>query len=62
MNRAVMNPQAMNAAMFGMIMPLRNVPNLWTATRAPPGRFVSGDVVVMHGASLVVTTRRCRPW
>ena len=42
MNSAVMNPQAMNAAMFGMIMPLRNVPNLWTATRAPPGRFVVG--------------------
>ena len=28
MKNAVMNPHAMNAAMFGMIMPDRNVPNL----------------------------------
>jgi hypothetical protein len=34
MKRAVMSPQAMNAAMFGMTMPDRNVPNLWTWTRA----------------------------
>ena len=27
MNSAVMKPHAMNAAMFGMIMPDRNVPN-----------------------------------
>src|SRR4030095_4660363 len=27
------NPQAMNAAMFGMIMPDKNVPNFCTATR-----------------------------
>jgi hypothetical protein len=25
----------MNAAMFGMIIPERNVPNFWTAIRAP---------------------------
>ena len=31
MKNAVMNPQAMNAAMFGMIIPDRNVPNFWTA-------------------------------
>ena len=36
MKNAVMKPQAMNAAMFGMIMPDRNVPNFCTATRAPP--------------------------
>jgi hypothetical protein len=40
-------PQAMKAAMFGRIMLDRNVPNFWTATRAPPGRFVAGDVVVI---------------
>ena len=33
MNNAVINPQAMNAAMFGMIIPDRNVPNFCTATR-----------------------------
>src|SRR4051812_38512471 len=48
MNMAVMSPQAMNAAMLGMIMPDRNVPNLWTATRAPPPRgVVVSDVVVI---------------
>jgi hypothetical protein len=31
-----MKPQAMNAAMFGMTMPDKNVPNFCTATRAPP--------------------------
>ena len=36
MKKAVMNPQAMNAAMFGMIIPDRNVPNFWTAIRVPP--------------------------
>ena len=52
----------MNAAMFGMIMPDRNVPNLWTATRAPPGRFVSGDVVVIV-VPLSWSRRGCRaPW
>src|SRR4029450_4496920 len=34
MKNAVMNPQAMNAAMLGMIMPDRKVPNFCTATRA----------------------------
>jgi hypothetical protein len=33
MNNAVMKPHAMNAAMFGMIIPDRNVPNFCTATR-----------------------------
>src|SRR5690606_6671302 len=46
MNRAVMRPQAMNAAMFGMIMPLRKVPNRCTPTRAPP-RVRGCDSVVM---------------
>ena len=36
MKNAVMNPQAMKAAMLGMIMPDRKVPNFCTATRAPP--------------------------
>ena len=36
MKKAVMRPHAMKAAMFGMIMPERKVPNFWTATRAPP--------------------------
>src|SRR3954470_12829950 len=35
MNSAVMKPQAMNAAMFGMIIPDRNVPNFCTAILAP---------------------------
>src|SRR5690606_3084392 len=48
MNIAVTRPQAMNAAMLGMIMPERKVPNLWTATRAPPPlEVVACDVVVM---------------
>ena len=33
MNNAVMKPHAMNAAIFGMIIPDRNVPNFCTATR-----------------------------
>src|SRR5512132_3456436 len=33
MKNAVINPQALNAAMFGMIMPDKNVPNFCTATR-----------------------------
>src|SRR5918992_1914626 len=36
MKNAVMKPQAMKAAMFGMIMPDRKVPNFWTATRTLP--------------------------
>src|ERR671911_579339 len=32
MNRAVIKPHAMNAPMFGMTMPLRKLPNLWTLT------------------------------
>ena len=47
MKNAVMMPQAMSAGMFGMIIPEMKVPNFWIAMRAPPGRFVSGDVVVM---------------
>src|SRR3954447_1172269 len=35
MKSAVMKPQAMNAAMFGMIIPDRKVPNFCTATLAP---------------------------
>src|SRR3954453_12189506 len=35
MKNAVMKPQAMNAAMFGMIIPDRKVPNFCTATLAP---------------------------
>ncbi|WP_169312817.1 hypothetical protein [Thermaerobacter marianensis] len=30
----VMKPQAMNAPMFGMTMPLRNRPNAWIRVRA----------------------------
>src|SRR5918999_1216823 len=36
MKNAVMKPQAIKAAMFGMIMPDRKVPNFWTATRVLP--------------------------
>ena len=39
MKNAVMKPQAMNAAMFGMIMPDRKVPNFWTAIRVLLGFF-----------------------
>ena len=45
MKNAVMKPHAMKAAMLGMIMPLRKVPNFCTLTRAP-GR-AGADVVVM---------------
>jgi hypothetical protein len=31
-NKAVINPQAINAPMFGMTMPLKNLPNDWTPT------------------------------
>jgi hypothetical protein len=33
MNRAVMRPHAINAAMLGITMPERNDPNFWTETR-----------------------------
>ena len=39
-----MKPQAMNAAMFGMIIPDRNVPNFCTAILAPD--CPAGAVVV----------------
>ena len=38
-------PHAIRAGMLGMIMPERNVPNRWTATRAPPARDVVDAVV-----------------
>jgi hypothetical protein len=39
MNIAVIKPHAMNAPMFGMTIPLRKAPNLWTFTLrlVPPG-------------------------
>jgi hypothetical protein len=42
MKNAVINPQAMNAAMFGIIIPDKNVPNFCTATRALPALPVLG--------------------
>jgi hypothetical protein len=42
MKNAVINPHAMNAAMFGMIIPDRNVPNFWTAILVPLVFFFSG--------------------
>ena len=48
MKNAVMKPQAMNAAMFGMIIPDRNVPNFCTATRLL--------LVLLAGAASVLTT------
>ncbi len=45
MNSAVRRPHAMNAAMLGIIIPLRKVPKRCTPTLRPP-RF-SVDVVVM---------------
>ena len=47
MKNAVMRPQAMNAAMLGMIIPDRNVPNFCTPTRVrdvPPDAVVAGAV------------------
>ena len=35
MNRAVMSPQAMNAPMFGMIIPARYPPRRWTVALTP---------------------------
>src|SRR5690606_39287859 len=64
---AVMMPQAMKAAMFGMIMPDRNVPNLCTRTRAPPAARAGADVVVMMfsfsrvgGEEVIGGSRQCR--
>jgi hypothetical protein len=37
----------MNAAMFGMIIPDRNVPNFWTAIRVPPDFFAGTSVDVL---------------
>ena len=48
MKNAVINPHAMNAAMFGMIIPDRNVPNFCTATRLLD--------VLPAGAAWVLTT------
>src|SRR3712207_6718902 len=45
MKKAVIRPQAMNAAMLGMIMPDRKVPNFCTATRAPPRAGASAVAV-----------------
>jgi hypothetical protein len=53
MNNAVMKPHAMNAAMFGMIIPDRNVPNFCTATRLL--------LVLLAGAASVLTTDPL-PW
>src|SRR3954449_6066773 len=47
MKKAVMRPQAMNAPRLGMIMPLRNVPNFCTPTRAPPDVRAAVDSVVI---------------
>jgi hypothetical protein len=47
MKKAVMMPHAMNAAMLGMIMPLKKVPKAWTWTLAPFLVVVS-DVVVIR--------------
>ncbi len=47
MNSIVMKPQAMKAAMFGMIMPERNVPSRCTPTRTPFCFGAAVDVVVM---------------
>src|SRR5689334_7810768 len=56
MNRAVMNPHAMNAGMFGMTMFERKVPKRCTWTRAPPGFFVV-DVTVVD---VIAVPRFCR--
>jgi hypothetical protein len=48
MKNAVMIPQAMNAGIFGITIPLRNVPNRCTRTRALlPDLGTADDVVVM---------------
>jgi hypothetical protein len=47
MKSIVMKPQAMNAAMLGMIMPDRNVPNRCTPTRARFAPVAGVDAVVM---------------
>jgi hypothetical protein len=41
MKKAVMIPQAMKAGMFGMTIPLRNVPNRWMRTLAPDPEVVA---------------------
>jgi hypothetical protein len=44
-------PHAINAGIFGMIMPDRNVPNFWTATRVPPLAGVEVSTAVMIDSS-----------
>src|SRR4029453_8342064 len=34
--KAVMSPQAMNAAILGITIPAMNPPSLWTLARTPP--------------------------
>ncbi len=49
----------MNAAMFGMIMPLRNVPNFCTPSRTDCPVLRVGDVVVMGVVLLSWWWRAC---
>jgi hypothetical protein len=59
---AVIKPQAMNAAMFGMIIPDRKVPNFCTATRALPALLVLGAPASAFTAMLCLRAgRRARP-
>jgi hypothetical protein len=53
MNNAVIRPHAMNAAMFGMIIPDRNVPNFCTCTLV---------LVFFAGADDSVLTTAPLPW
>ena len=59
MNRAVIKPHAMNAAMFGMIIPDRNVPNFCTAIRVPLDFLPVGaaSVLTMCPLSRVIAVR-----
>src|SRR3954467_4975556 len=57
MKNAVIRPQAMIAAMFGMIIMDRNVPNFWTRTRAPERDAPEAAAVVAVEAMCVFLSR-----
>jgi len=59
MKSAVMMPQAMNAAMFGITMLERKVPNRCTWTRALVGFFGADAVADVCVADVIVVPRFC---
>ena len=55
MKKDMMRPQARNAGRFGMIMPVRNVPNFWILTCALLPRRTVGATVGAAAADMPLT-------